>query len=249
MPVLTLTNVQFADAGSYTVVLSDDIGSVTSQAALLTVLSLPVITQQPTPAYQDALQGSTFTLAVTATGTPPLSYKWRRNNITVLNQTNALLRTNATSGNAGNYTVIITNIAGAITSAVAVVVYRPDFDHDGLSDDWERQYGLNTNNAADAFADADTDGFLNWMESVAGTDPTNAASYLKIDRFAAPPDSVLTFQAVSNRTYLVQFTNTLAHGEWQLLAPFPATSTNRVVTVIVPATSNQFYRLAIPPSP
>ena len=186
---------------------------------------------------------------MTATGTPPLSYKWRRNNITVLNQTNALLRTNATSGNAGNYTVIITNIAGAITSAVAVVVYRPDFDHDGLSDDWERQYGLNTNNAADAFADADTDGFLNWMESVAGTDPTNAASYLKIDRFAAPPDSVLTFQAVSNRTYLVQFTNTLAHGEWQLLAQFPATSTNRVVTVIVPATSNQFYRLAIPPSP
>jgi hypothetical protein len=54
-----------------------------------------------------------------ATGTQPLSYKWRRNNITIINQTNALLRiTNAASANAGNYTVIITNVAGAVTSAV-----------------------------------------------------------------------------------------------------------------------------------
>lgn len=48
-----------------------------------------------------------------------------------------------------------------------------DADGDGLPDDWERKYGLNPNDPADANADTDGDGFTNAEEFAAKTDPTN----------------------------------------------------------------------------
>jgi len=53
----------------------------------------------------------------------------------------------------------------------AVVVI--DADGDGMADDWEKRYGLNPANAADADADADKDGFTNLEEYKAKTDPTD----------------------------------------------------------------------------
>jgi hypothetical protein len=249
---LVLTNVQLTDSGAYTVTVTDDIGSITSQPAVLTVLGPPFITQQPSPAYQEALQGGVITLTVAATGTQPLSYKWRRNNITVLNQTMATLRiTNAASANAGNYTVLITNLAGATTSAVAVVVYQADFDRDGMADNWERLYGLATNNAADAFLDADSDGLLNWQEYVAGTNPTNALSCLKVERISeAGTNTTVEFQAVSNRTYSVLFSEVLDGAPWQTLTNLAAALTNRWESIRDPAGgSSRFYRLVTPQQP
>ncbi len=246
----TLSNLLPANSGVITVVISDDIGSIVSAPAVLSVLDSPVIVSGPTPVFQEALQGATFNIAVTATGTPPLSYRWRRNNITVLNQTNALLRvTNAASANAGNYTVIVTNNAGAVTSVVAVVTFAPDFDRDGLSDNWERLHGFNTNLVADAAEDADGDGMLNWQEYVAGTNPTNALSYLKIDTLTARP-ATLGFLAVSNRTYTVRFSDRVAGGQWQTLAHVPARATNRLELIPDPAyATNRFYRVVTPQQP
>ena len=51
------------------------------------------------------------------------------------------------------------------------VVY--DTDGDGLPDEWEKRYGLNINDAADADADADGDLFSNREEYAAKTDPTD----------------------------------------------------------------------------
>lgn len=48
-----------------------------------------------------------------------------------------------------------------------------DSDGDGLPDAWEKKYGLNPNDAADASADADGDGFTNLEEFQAGTDPND----------------------------------------------------------------------------
>lgn len=53
---------------------------------------------------------------------------------------------------------------------VKVVV---DQDNDGLPDEWEKKYGLNPTDAADASADSDNDGFTNLEEFVAKTDPTD----------------------------------------------------------------------------
>ena len=48
-----------------------------------------------------------------------------------------------------------------------------DADADGLPDEWERKYGLNSGDAADANADADGDGFTNMEEFLAKTDPAD----------------------------------------------------------------------------
>src|SRR6266480_3040768 len=64
----------------FTVVVSNAAGSVTSNAAALTVtlaLVAPTITTQP--ASQTVSAGQTTTFTVTATGTAPLSYQWQRN--------------------------------------------------------------------------------------------------------------------------------------------------------------------------
>jgi hypothetical protein len=49
-----------------------------------------------------------------------------------------------------------------------------DTDGDDLLDDWENEYGLNPNNAADRDIDTDDDGATNYEEFLAGTDPTQA---------------------------------------------------------------------------
>ncbi|MBI5385210.1 MAG: lamin tail domain-containing protein [Verrucomicrobia bacterium] len=249
---LTLTNLQLTHSGAYTVVVTDEIGSATSPSAVLTVLGAPFITQQPSPAFQEALQGGTIMLTVAAVGTQPLSYKWRRNNITVLNQTNSLLRvTNAASANAGNYTVIITNLAGQVTSAPpAVVVVLADNDRDGMADNWERRYGFATNSVADATQDADGDGLLNWQEYVTGTDPTNTLSVLRLDVAEWSGGVVLGLQAVSNRSYSLQFLNVLGTTNWQRLADLPAQPASYFTNVLDErAAASRFYRVVTPQQP
>lgn len=74
-PVLNRSAVQAADAGDYTVRLTNSAGAYFSTAATLTVESGPEITQQPMPVTVDP--GQTATLSVMATGTAgPLQYQW-----------------------------------------------------------------------------------------------------------------------------------------------------------------------------
>ncbi len=52
-----------------------------------------------------------------------------------------------------------------------------DSDNDGLPNDWEKKYGMNPADAADANADTDADGFTNLEEFKAGTDPRDSAKH------------------------------------------------------------------------
>ena len=58
-----------------------------------------------------------------------------------------------------------------------VVKVEVDSDNDGLPNDWEKKYGLNPNDPADADADADGDGFTNTEEYAAKTNPTDPKSH------------------------------------------------------------------------
>jgi invasion protein IalB len=124
---LTLSAVTSANAGSYTVVISNTAGSITSAAATLTVTSAtvaPSITQQPVS--QTVTAGNNVTFSVTATGTAPLTYQWRLNGVNITGATGASLTLSAvTTANAGSYTVVISNAAGSVTSAAATLTVNP----------------------------------------------------------------------------------------------------------------------------
>ena len=69
----TLASAQLTDAGSYTVVVTNSVSSVTSAAATLTVTSsAPVITREPASITVSA--GATASFSVVANGAPPLTY-------------------------------------------------------------------------------------------------------------------------------------------------------------------------------
>ncbi len=117
---LTLAAVTAADAGSYTLVATNSVGSTTSNAATLSVNVAPQITMQP--ASQTVNAGATVTFTAAASGTPTPTYRWRKNSANLAGATNASLTLSAvTAANAGSYTLVATNAAGSATSNAATL--------------------------------------------------------------------------------------------------------------------------------
>ncbi|MGZ4963228.1 MAG: beta strand repeat-containing protein, partial [Limisphaerales bacterium] len=115
----TVTNAQ--QEATYNVLVANGIGVSESDDATLTLNDKPTILVQPQSRTVPA--GASFALSVSATGSPSnLAYQWRKNGIAVNSATTSdFVFLDCTNTSAGTYTVVITNIAGAITSAVAVV--------------------------------------------------------------------------------------------------------------------------------
>jgi pectate lyase len=122
---LALQGVQGGAAGSYTVTVTNGAGSATSNPATLTVITPPTITTQP--ASQTANAGRTATFNVAASGTEPFSYQWRKNGGDIAGANAASLSlSNVQEGDAGTYTVVVSNAAGSATSgAAALTVITP----------------------------------------------------------------------------------------------------------------------------
>ena len=122
---LTVTDVTPAHAGSFTVTVTNSLGSQTSAAALVTVTVPPAIVTQP--ASQSAIEGTQAAFAVAATGTGPLTYQWRKGSTLIPGATNAtLLFSPLTAADAGSFTVTVTNALGSVTSlAVTLTVLPP----------------------------------------------------------------------------------------------------------------------------
>jgi hypothetical protein len=120
-----------------------------------------------------------------------------------------------------------------------------DADRDGLPDAWERQYGLDPNNPADAQHDLDGDGLSNLQEYLAGTDPTDSSSVLRLEiRLGSPV--TLQFIGQPHRTYTVQYCDGLGTGDWQLLRTVTmGDSPGWVQLNDAPPTSMRFYRLRL----
>jgi len=86
--------------------------------------SAPVITLQPQ--NQAASEGAFAILTVAATGSPAPFFQWRLNGINLPGANSATLKlNNLTTNQAGNYSVTITNIAGATNSSAARLVVMP----------------------------------------------------------------------------------------------------------------------------
>ena len=253
---ITIPNAQPANEGPYTVRLTDSVGSITSDPALLTVVFSPVITRDPIS--QVAVAGDTVVFSVAATGTQPLGYKWKKGTATVtpasLQGKPTLTLTNVQLAQAGAYSVLITNSANlaGVASTSAVLMVLADTDGDHMPDDWERSFGFNPDDPTDGNVDSDGDTMTNWQEYIAGTDPTNALSYLKVDQVTlGVGGTFIEFSAISNKTYTVQFKESLSAGRWTRLADVANRPTNWVARVPdpYPPAERRLYRLVTPQLP
>jgi len=117
---LILPNVSEADSGDYSVAVSNALGSVMSDAATLSVIALPGITTQPVS--QSCLPGASISFYVGVSGTPPFTIQWYDGGTAVPTGTKATLHLdNISNANAGNYSVVISNSGGSVTSLVATL--------------------------------------------------------------------------------------------------------------------------------
>jgi hypothetical protein len=98
-----------ADAGSWVLVVTNLYGSATSDAATVTVTTVPSITTDLATATDLIYKGTPLTLSVVAGGSQPLNYQWYQNGVALAGATNsAVVLSNLTAGLFG-YNVVVSN--------------------------------------------------------------------------------------------------------------------------------------------
>ncbi|AKC82243.1 hypothetical protein IMCC26134_04675 [Verrucomicrobia bacterium IMCC26134] len=110
-----------SDAGTYTLVVTNSAGSVTSSSATLSVsVAAPALTTQPVSQIVTAGGPVSFTAA--ASGSPTLSFQWKKGGVNIPGATSAgYTIASAVGSDAGIYTVLVTNSAGSATSSSATL--------------------------------------------------------------------------------------------------------------------------------
>ncbi len=262
----TINQVNISHDGLYDVVVRDATSEVISFAVSLTVLVSPSLVQGP--ANLTVTEGANLYLSAEMRAHPaPYTFSWRRatpsaiygvntqpipRDFFTLNTTAAgmtlapgMLSTNI------NCRLVLSNSATSLgTAHNFVVTVLADRDGDGMADEWEQRVGLNPASAADAAIDTDGDRMSNRAEYIAGTDPNDPASYLRVEPNVLTGTAAIEFQAVSNRTYTVEFTDLLGNGVWQKLTDVlarPVTGTERIPDP--DWTERRYYRVLTPYRP
>ena len=135
----------------------------------------------------------------------------------------------------------------SLSNSVAYVqtdtIQKGALDQSGLPVAWELIYFGHTGVASNA--DPDGDGMSNLQEYLAGTDPNNAASVLKITYFNRDPATAyntMNWSGVSTRFYAIQTNSTLASGAW---ADRVAFTTPWIISAswVDNTSTNNFYRI------
>jgi len=130
----TVTNAQLHHSGNYTVIVTDAIGSITGDTAVLQVQMKPIIIIQPT--NQTVIAGGSASFSVRVMGSVPMGFRWRRGGIqlpngvfTIYDTNSTLVLTNVQPSDAASYACVITNAAllspGVITANASLTVLVP----------------------------------------------------------------------------------------------------------------------------
>lgn len=121
--LLNLTNLQPANAGSYVLAVTNNLGFAISSNATLTVIAIPpTITLQPT--NQTVIAGSNVTfVAAVGAGPIPMTYQWQFNETNIDAATNlSITLNNVQPPNQGTYNIVVSNNFGVITSSNASLI-------------------------------------------------------------------------------------------------------------------------------
>ena len=138
----------------------------------------PSITSQPQSVTVAATYDASF--SVTASGTPPFAYQWRKDGTNVSGATDATLMLTSVSASAGGiYSVVVSNAAGSVTSsnavltvAASVLIHRYPLDSDA-SDAVGSANGTLTGGAAIASNSLQLDGVGAYVQFGAQIVPTS----------------------------------------------------------------------------
>jgi len=123
---LTIAPVSSSDAGTYRARVSNAAGMAISEEAFLMVnpAIAPSIALQPR--QLTVVPGGKVSLWVEAEGSAPLRYQWSKDGVPIAGATGKFLELSAAeSGDAGDYTVVVSNAGGSIASDLAVVAVDP----------------------------------------------------------------------------------------------------------------------------
>jgi len=114
----TIATVAGDNGALFSCVVSNQAGSVTSDNAVLTVNVIPPPVITADPENQTVLAGQPASFSVTATGTEPLSYQWRRNGVNISGATAATYTIPATvaGDNGALFACVVSNQGGSVIS-------------------------------------------------------------------------------------------------------------------------------------
>ena len=236
---LLLTNVQLSDTASYDVVITNSHGAVTSVVATLTVLASPSIVNPP----QDLTltNGSSGSMSVVASGTAPLSYQWRFNATNLPAATGSSLGfSNVNTSQAGPYQVVVTNIAGSVTSSVATLTVQAPIT------------SLLTNGSFETGANPPVNGY----RSLSGADTSIdgwVVSSGRVDWSGIPwnpEDGSLSAQLVGNGSAISQtFAGAAGQGYYQINFFLQAAEYVSAPATVDVTLGGSLYHAVIPPGP
>jgi len=143
---------------------------------------------------------------------------------------------------AGNTSRMSGGVTVVVTSSV----------NDGIPDAWRAQYfggsGMTTNSQSCATCDADGDGLSNWQKFLAGLNPTNVASVLRLNAiWPSAPNNVANFLSVSGIVYQVQYCDVLRSSFWSIAdEQIVGNGTNILITdPNWSSTAARFYRVRV----
>ena len=141
-----------------------------------------------------------------------------------------------------------------LSTLATTSINRFDSDGDGIPDAWERFYFGNLT-TANATSDSDGDGMSDLAEYLAGTDPTDRDSYLRITDQSYSPNhntATITWTIVPTRQYRLEHNSELT-GPWldatgNFTPPSGATATRSAILSIGEGPPRQFFRVIAVPS-
>jgi hypothetical protein len=165
---------------------------------------------------------------------------------------NLRLQSNSPCINAGDNTYVMTttDLDGnprIVSGTVDIGAYEYQGTGSVISYAWLQQYGLPTDGSAD-YTDPDHDGMNNWQEWVADTNPTNAASVLRLSILSNSPPVVVAFSSSAARLYtLLSCSNLTPSSVW---TPVPGQTDRPGIGAVLTLTDTNpparaFYRVSV----
>lgn len=127
--------------------------------------------------------------------------------------------------------LVLTLLLFTVFRAPAQII---DLNGNGMSDIWEWTYNVY---GIDPNTDPDGDGFTNWQEAIAGTDPLNANSYLRIPSIISTrTNASITIYSYPGKMYTLECITNLSDPVWVVATNVEAQSGTNL-TFIVPISS------------